>query len=546
MAFLDIFRAPRVESNPTEDSPVFSEAEAMGLQVEVLTERLAELELALEDQDWQRAGAQYDREFSREGLRRIIAMSRLAGLKHPLINRAVTLQAIYVWAQGFTVSARHEHIETIIQEFMDDPKNQVELTSHQARTMKEVELQVTGNIFFVFFTNAQTGRVTVRTVPVEDIADSVCNPDDDKDPWFYKRVWQQRVIKGDGSISQYETRTAYYPDWRHEPSDRRPILDGHPVMWDSPLYHVKVGGYSNMRFGIPETYAALDWARAYKEFLEDWATLVRALSRFAWKVTTKGGTRGVASAKTRLESTLGDGSLGPDRNPPPVTGATFIAGDGNDLTPIPKTGTTTSADDGRRMLLMVAAATGLPETFFGDADAGTLATAKSLDRPTELKFRDRQSLWKDIWNDILQYVIKQSAKSTSGLLSNPTGEVDFGVDGEGNKVETTLDIDFPPVVEHDPAEAVKAVVSAITLDGKSPAELFSLRDILRLLATAIGMDDIDDLLDRMAPENGEPTDEPFKGPEPEPVEPFGQKPGEIDPAFMEAVRQLYEAARSAA
>jgi hypothetical protein len=36
-------------------------------------------------------------------------------------------------------------------------------------------------------------------------------------------------------------------------------------------------------------YAALDWARAYKEFLEDWASIAKALSRFAWKSRTRQG-----------------------------------------------------------------------------------------------------------------------------------------------------------------------------------------------------------------------------------------------------------------
>jgi hypothetical protein len=62
---------------------------------------------------------------------------------------------------------------------------------------------------------------------------------------------------------------------------------------------------------------------------------------------------------------------------------------------------------------MVAAATGMPEFFFGDANVGNHATAKTLDRPTELKFLDRQTLWADIHQDILQYVIDQSALAES-------------------------------------------------------------------------------------------------------------------------------------
>ena len=34
-----------------------------------------------------------------------------------------------------------------------------------------------------------------------------------------------------------------------------------------------------------DVYAAMPWARAYKGFLTDWARLVKALSKFAWRLT---------------------------------------------------------------------------------------------------------------------------------------------------------------------------------------------------------------------------------------------------------------------
>src|SRR5262249_50712420 len=154
---------------------------------------------------------------------------------------------------------------------------------------------------------------------------------------------------------------------------------GVPVRWDAPIYHIKTGGFSDMRFGVPEIYAAVDWAKAYKEFLEDWATITRALSRFAWKASTKGGQRGVAALKSRLSTTLGSGAGMGETTPPPVTGSIAVMSEGNNLEPIKTAGATTSMEDGRRLLLMVCSALGLPETFFGDVSVGTLATATSLD-----------------------------------------------------------------------------------------------------------------------------------------------------------------------
>lgn len=516
------------------------ETDALEMTVYDLRERLAELELALEDADWTRLAFDTGREFSRAGLQRIISLSRLMFLKNPLINRAVTLQAIYVWGQGVSIGAKHPDVDAVVQAFVDDQKNQVELTSHQARVMKEQDLQVEGNIFFVLFSNQFTGRTRIRTIPVDEITEIITDPEDAKSPRYYKRERiPARLDASAGVDTPGGLEVTYHPDWRYQPmatGERLDAIGGHPVHWDQPVYHIRVGGLSSMRFGVPETYSGLDWARAYKEFLEDWATIVRAYSKFAFQMTTKGGKKGLAAATRKLGSTLGTGSG--ETNPPPVAGSIFAAAEGQKLDPIRTAGATTKAEDGRRMLLMVAAATGLPETFFGDVSVGTLATANSLDRPTELKFRDRQTLWADVLEDLLQYVIDRVAAAPMGALSgtwelNPERDerrMVLEIDPEtGEPIDRHLDIDFPAVLEHDKATDIEAIVMAATLDGKTNAGTMAPKTVSRLLLTALGEDDIDDLLEDLFPEGED-----------------GQVDTEAEEAFIEAVRALREVLRDAA
>jgi hypothetical protein len=449
------------------------------LSLELLTERLAELELALEDVGWQKLGGDNEREFSREGLRKICQLSRYMYLKNPLINRAVNVQAHYVWAQGVTLKAIDEGVNKVVQAFLDDRANQTELTSHQARTLKEVELQVLGNLFFVFFVSAADGAVKVRTIPADEVVEILTNPEDAKEPWFYKRTWTERSL--DGGTRQ---RTAYYPDWRKPASVSFQPSNGEVL--DFPVYHVKVGGLSDMRFGVPETYQALDWAKAYKEFLEDRATIARALSRFAWRLTTPGGKQGVAAARTKLATTLGTSTS--ETNPPPTVGAAFVASqNGAALDPIRTAGATINPEEGRHFLLMVCAAFGLPETFFGDVSVGTLATATSLDRPTELKMLDRRTLWADVLKDILQFVIDRAV--AAGALA------------EG--VDRSVDVDFPSLLEHDPVKRIASIIDAATLKGQTSVGTMDDRTLISLLLQALGVDDVDALLDKLAPEGGE-------------------------------------------
>lgn len=519
--------------------------------LELLTERLAELELAQDEQGWARLGSEGNAEFTRSYLKRIAALSRIMFLKSPLINRAVSLQAFYVFGQGTNITAATPEVNEIIQEFLEDPKNKAELTSQQARTHKEQTLQVDGNVFFVLFANKITGRVRVRTIAFDEITDIICNPEDAREVWYYRREWTARNLDlatgNPGTIQEI----AYYPDWRYQRygargADHPTTIGGRTIHWDTPVYHVKVGGLDGMRFGVPETYAALDWARAYKSFLEDWATITRAYSRFAWKMSTPGGSKAVAAAKARLGTTIGNGLN--ETNPAPTTGSTFVSGaPGVDMTPIRTAGATTSAADGRQLLLMVAAATGLPEFFFGDANVGNRATATILDRPTELKFVDRQTLWSDTHQDILQYVIDQSALAPKGklqgtlILPEPgddaepyvelvtvTGEIDkrTGKQQDDAPMDRTINVDFPPILTHSIAESITAIVTAATMNGHS-AIAFDQKTTTRLMLQTFGIEDIDEAIEAMFPETPEGELDPFsqvQAPAPKtPTLPSGQQ-----------------------
>ena len=156
--------------------------------MDLLRETLAELELSLEDKMWLTLGGT-DREFDRRQLGEIWKLCRLMYLKNPLINRAVNIQSYYVWGQGVNIEAKAKPLNEVIQAFVDDPLNQTELTSHQARTLKETDLQVYGNLFLVFFADRVSGAVRIRSIPVEEITDIISNPEDRRDIWYYKREW---------------------------------------------------------------------------------------------------------------------------------------------------------------------------------------------------------------------------------------------------------------------------------------------------------------------------------------------------------------------
>lgn len=484
---------------------------------EMLVERLAELELALDDSGWQKLGSDSDKQFTRAALKTINKTARLYWLKNPLIKRAVYTQTAYVFGQGMEINAVDDTVSEVVDAFINDQKNQTELTSHQARMMKETELQLLGNIFFVFFVNEYDGTVRVRTIPEDEIERVITNPEDSKEPRYYLRVW--RYADSVGSMNTKEKRMLY-PDYRYNPKDvaEYVVIDGQSVpVAREQVYHIKVNCLSDMDFGVSELYAAIDWAKAYKEFLEDWATLVKALSKFAWRAVSKTGKKGVDAIKSRLDSTISSGDL-VDRNNPPAVGSFLITGQGTDISPINKTGTTTSVDDGRRMLLMVSAATGIFEHYFGDPSTGNLATAQSMERPMELMFKDRQTLWADVYIDILQYVIDQSIMAPSGRINGSTRyniygerEVVIGDNEDGEPIDRTVEITFPDILEKDIASKVEAIVNAATLAGNQPAGTFDMPTVTRMLATALGIHDIEPMISRLFPDGEDVPAAPDSG-----------------------------------
>ena len=511
-----------------------AQAEAQADTLEFMQERLLDLETALlmarDGDGWTQIVGDNEHEFSREGLRKICSLARLNWLKNPLIRRAVEVQCHYVFGQDLTIRAADDEVNDVIQAFLDDSRNRAEFTSHQSRQMKEADLRLFGNVFFVYFVSS-TGHVCVRTLPVDQVDDIVCDPEDDKAPWFYLRAWWQMDLDG-----QRRARKVAYPDWRyHEPSQPDTVR-GYEVDWGHPVYHVKSGCLSDMRFGVSEVYPALDWAKAYKAFLEDWATLTRAYSRFAHKLSLPTA-KGVSAAKAQLGTTLG--SNRGETNPPPTTGSTAILGPGADISPIRIGGANVAMDDGRRLLLMVAAATGLPETFFGDSAIGSLATAKSLDRPTELQMRDRQTFWGDVHQDIFSYVIEQAVRAGTldgSIIDEEDGtpRVELALDPEtGEPRDATISVEWPPVLEHDVEARVGAIADAATLKGMPLAGTVDAQTVSRLLLQALGADDIDAVMDVIYP----PKD---------PDAPADGTPALAEKTFVEALRELRETLRGMA
>ena len=422
-------------------------------------ERLIELELALEDRGWKRLEAQAQYEFSRWGIQQIMLICRLYRIKNPIIQRGILVSTYYVWGRGFEISCDDDAANEVLQAFLTDPRNKNEIGA-SALMQKEAAKYTDGNIFWCFFSDPSDGSTLIRTIDPIEMDDIITDPDDSSVPWYYRRRWLEMKFDLKTGTQQSNPREAWYVALGYTPPNGTKTIGDIPIMTDSrgvfvPVYHRKESALEKWKFGCPRAYAALDWARAYRQRLEDYSSITRALARFAWNLETKGGPPAMAAHKQALATTLANNLNMIDYNPPATTGSTWISGPGTKMSPINTAGKTPPPEEGRRLAHMAYMVFGLPETFFSDVTTGALATATSLDRPTELKFIADQSLWEEDFKVICGEVLNRSRTAPKGRLREAAKA----------KSDVKITVKFPAIIEGDIPQRVSAIVESMTLNG---------------------------------------------------------------------------------
>lgn len=467
-----------------------------------LEEAMADLELMLEDRGWQELGFWGDLQFSRRGLQQSSRLCRVMAVANPLIKRGVNLRIQYIWGGGVTIAARaaggndgEQDVNAVVQGFLDDAAVVQRLTGAQAHETNERTLATDGNLFAALFTNPRTGRVQPRVIPLDEINRVIKNPEDRSEAWLYQR------ISLDAAGNQVIT---YHPDIDYQPRMRvlrigdnaslsGEALEAGDILWDAPIIHLKVNALADWDFGIGDAFSAIAWARGYKEFLEDWAKLVKALSRFAWRVTSdRPGAAARAAARIGQRTTLPSSDTG-------EAGAT-VAMVGANLEAIPKTGATIDSGSGRPLAAMIAAGLDVPVTMLlaDPGVTGARATAETLDTPTENMAALRQQAWAWFFRRICDYVIDQAVQAPQGALTGAVARDEWDrlvvtLDGDTKR---TIDINFPDLSDTPIDLLMQAIVGADGID-KLPPLL-----IVKLVLDAFNVSDVDEWLAQVTDEDG--------------------------------------------
>ncbi len=475
-----------------------------------------DLELALQNVEWRRQVNLSWLEFSRWGIQQIILISRLYYLKNPICRRLIDVCAAYVFARGVEVTTNDDAANETLKEFFERNKS---VLGQNALVAHERSKDTDGNLFFVFFSDkADKGQTSIRTIDATEIADIICDPDDADTPWYYRRTWDQRSFDAATGVTAVTTQSAWYPALNYDPAAKVPEINKLPVFWDRPVLHRKTGNVAKWHFGCPRIYPMLDWAREARRFLEACASVRQSLSQFALTLTTKGGQQALEGVKAQMSTTVGPTAQIWDQNPPAGRGSTFASGPGTKLEAFKTAGAGFSPEDVRQYKLMCCMVKGVPETFLADVSTGNLATATSLDRPTETMFLELQESWREDLATIADYVLKTSAGAPSGVLREAGAhiyrikECKRKTRKDGKRVyeamkpstesgDIEIQVNFPNIREGDVPALVDACVKAGTL-GNAAGEVVGIDEkaMIRQLYDYLGIEGGDELTEEQYPE----------------------------------------------
>lgn len=390
-------------------------------------------QLALENIGWRPLMGIADsaNSFTLEGLHRASELCRAVATVNPLVGRGLKVRTGYIWGPGVSV---------VPQEFMAGPgrPRTVNTTPRLpdglddvlTGTLAQIEIETSaatdGNLFFL----VDRRNKLVQRVPFEEITEGVSQRGNRERLLYIRRTWNDWDLELD-SGSDVETRPFTHPDptrsgrqwlrsdregmsgapfrfqsvWYPTPSalrergvQRSGRIAGDPVDHSKVLVHVGFNKLTGWRWGVPDILRAIWWTKAYKEYLENCATLAKAYARFAWKVTHE-KSRGVRRTAAQIAQTP---RVDPNTGQPLAVGASAVLGSGQDLSAVGGR-SQVDFDAGRPLAAMIAAALDVPlPALTEDPSLSNRSASESLDTSTILVMQARQKVMDEVFRQIFK------------------------------------------------------------------------------------------------------------------------------------------------
>ena len=448
----------------------FSYAEALDLMLREYGRGLADLELARDDIGWDKLGASRAMELSPDTRINIVNRAREYWYRDPLAKQTIRLWTDYGIGKGITWKAREESTGDVLREKLWGHKDNRMIFSPTGQRMSSNKLLVDGELFLVLFVGPD--GIKVRRVDPLQIVEVLCDPEDEETPRYYKR---ERTSVNAG------LKTMVYADWQSDGDGSVPDSQGQAqaATEEALVFHVAMNTLG--RRGISLLAPMMDWSKAYRKFMEARASIVQALSQFAWEGKVKGGSAAVTALRNQFRSNFAAGG-DTETNPTPARGATLFTNQSLDMNPIKTdTGAANAQTDGNMLLGMAGAGVGIFPHYYGAGEAFRLATATAMETPMLKEFESYQELWigeKGIYQQLFDFTCETYKVSEDKWF---------------------VDIDAPPIVQDD----VPALIHAQLEATQAFPSIADADEFKKLVLTTLGINNPNEVLDALRKEEEE-------------------------------------------
>lgn len=432
----------------------------LGHDLREAKEDLLKVSDAFDNIGWSPLDQKSSVEIPLETVKRMAQVSRGLYTLNPFVNRGVNARIGYIWGRGVQFDGVDDIADTI-------ELNRRKLFNNDAYTEFERALATDGNVFIALPTGENPDENTAIRVPLDQIFSAVCNPDDAEDIWYYKREWNVKKVNATTGEVVDEKKIKYYPTIQYVKKLEK-TGKNLPRRWNRygveqnyAIQHVAVNRQIGWRWGVPDVAPVVYWAKAYKEYLEDNAMLVKAYSRIAWTIQAGSAMGGQAAAAQVMRPPSRDPFTGEVRD----VGGTAVMGPGTVANPTSAPGSQVDFDKGSALASAIASGLQVSKVVItSDPGSGNRATAETLDLPTLKAMEARQQLHTDRFTELFDF---WGAKITP-VVNKKNGERETKEDDQERTEQATATseyavVSWPQIISDSTKDRIAALGTATEL-----------------------------------------------------------------------------------
>lgn len=277
---------------------------------------------------------------------------------NPLLKRGHQLRRDYVYARGVDFDIKPDTAKDRVVKKMDDPYNAELIFSEEGHDTLMRARYTDGNRFLMV--NKKSKEIVV--VPLDQISNAILDPNDPSRIRYLERNFNGSATWY--STDQYDSKASAQVKVKGK-SDVK-------VNRDWVMIHKAFNRPPGATWGLPDALAAYLWVMAYSNYLKDNATLVKAYSAIALKV----------SAATKKGAAEASRQVGANRG----AGGTAVTGRDVNIDTMPTSGSNVNFNNGRPLAANVATSLGVSivALLSDPGTGGSYGVAETLDPPTLL------------------------------------------------------------------------------------------------------------------------------------------------------------------